>query len=112
MNWIALNIPLAVVMFGLVTGLPLWVLRKYPETDRPVALDRSVLRVGSADAEWRPVADSTSSVAPARTESRNVDVGAAVICPRSCTVGRRARAEGRNHGERLRGGPSAGRARR
>ena len=74
MNWIALNIPLAVVMFGFATGLPLWVMLKHPETDRPVALDLSVLRVAGADAEGRLAADATSSVAPASTESRMVYV--------------------------------------
>ena len=47
MNWIALNIPLAVVMVGFAAGLPLWVMLKHPETDRPVALDTSVLRAAT-----------------------------------------------------------------
>ena len=47
MNWIALNIPLAVVMVGFAAGLPLWVMLKHPETDRPVALDPSVLRAAT-----------------------------------------------------------------
>jgi hypothetical protein len=73
MNWIALNVPLAVAMLGFAAGLPLWVMFKHPETDRPVALDLSVLRVASAGAEGA-AADATSPFAPAGTDSRVVYV--------------------------------------
>ncbi len=72
MNWIALNIPLAAIMFGFAAGLPLWVMLKHPETDRPVALDPSLLRVAGAGVEGRLAADGMSSVGPATTESRIV----------------------------------------
>ena len=44
MSWIALNIPLAVLMVGFAAGLPVWVILRHPEIDRPVALDPEVLR--------------------------------------------------------------------
>ena len=74
MNWIALNIPLGVVMFGFAAGLPLWVMLKRPDTDRPLAQDPSVLRVVATGVEGRVAADATSSVAPVSTESRMADV--------------------------------------
>ena len=67
-----MNIPLALVMVAFAAGLPLWVMLKHPETDRPVALDPSVLRIAAAGVESGQAADATSSVAPASTESRLV----------------------------------------
>jgi len=74
MNWIALNIPLAVVLVGFAAGLPLWVTLKHPETDQPAVLDPSVLRVGSVVVGGRPAADATSSAASPGAESRLVYV--------------------------------------
>ena len=32
MNWLWLNVPLATVIFGAVTGIPLWMVIKHPDT--------------------------------------------------------------------------------
>ena len=74
MNWIALNIPLAVVMFSFAVGLPLWIMLKHPDTDRPVAPDPSVLQVVATGVEGRVAADATSSVEPVSAESRMAHV--------------------------------------
>ena len=31
-NWLWLNVPLATVIFGAVTGIPLWMVIKHPDT--------------------------------------------------------------------------------
>ena len=67
-----MNIPLAVVMVGFAAGLPLWVMLKHPETDRPVALDPSVLRLASAGVDGRQAGDATSYAAPESTDGRLV----------------------------------------
>ena len=74
MNWIALNIPLAVVMFGFTVGLPLWIMLKHPDTDRPVAQDPSVLQVAATGVEGRVAADATSPVEPVSDERRMAHV--------------------------------------
>ena len=74
MNWIALNIPLGVVMFGFAVGLPLWIMLKYPDTERPVAQDSSVLQVVATGVEGRVTADAASSVEPVSAESRMAHV--------------------------------------
>ena len=42
--WILLNIPLAALMLAFTVGLPLWVIFKHPEENRPVPVSREVLR--------------------------------------------------------------------
>jgi hypothetical protein len=44
MAWILLNVPLAVLMLAFTVGLPLWVMFKHPEENRPVPVSREVLR--------------------------------------------------------------------
>jgi hypothetical protein len=65
MNWILLNVPLAVLMVGFAAGLPLWVMLKHAEENYPVALDSAVLRPGRAPSEY--VSPTRSHASATRT---------------------------------------------
>ena len=59
MTWILLNIPLMVLFLALMTGIPLWLVRKHPDTRPTLAAAPGVTR-GPAreyqDAGYRRVA--------------------------------------------------------
>jgi hypothetical protein len=57
MTWLLLNIPLMVLFFVLCAGIPLWLVRKHPDT-RPaqVAAVTRLPERARADADYRRVA--------------------------------------------------------
>jgi hypothetical protein len=57
MTWLLLNIPLMVLFFALWVGIPLWLVRKHPDTKptQTAAVTRLPERV-RADAGYRRVA--------------------------------------------------------
>jgi len=61
MTWILLNIPLMVLFLALMTGVPLWLVRKHPDTGPAVAAAPAVTRMPARghqdrDAAYRRVA--------------------------------------------------------
>ena len=42
MNWFWMNIPAAVVFFGLWSGIPMWLVLKHPDTRIPGAVGRPI----------------------------------------------------------------------
>jgi hypothetical protein len=57
MTWLLLNIPLMVLFFALWVGIPLWLVRRHPDTGPAQAA--SVTRLperARADADYRRVA--------------------------------------------------------
>jgi hypothetical protein len=59
MTWILLNIPLAVLFFALWVGIPLWLVRKHPDTKPTLAAAPGVTRLPTRqyeDADHRRVA--------------------------------------------------------
>ena len=57
MSWLLLNIPLMVLFFALWVGIPLWLVRRHPDTApaRAVAVTRLPERARE-DADYRRVA--------------------------------------------------------
>jgi hypothetical protein len=59
MTWILLNIPLMVLFLALMTGIPLWLVRKHPDTKPALAAAPGVTRMPARerqDAGYRRVA--------------------------------------------------------
>jgi hypothetical protein len=59
MTWILLNIPLMVLFFALWAGIPLWLVRKHPDTKPTLAAAPGVTRLPARqyeDADHRRVA--------------------------------------------------------
>ena len=61
MTWLLLNIPLMILFLALWTGIPLWLVRKHPDTGPALAAARAVTRLpareyADADAGYRRVA--------------------------------------------------------
>jgi hypothetical protein len=59
MTWILLNIPLMVLFFALWVGIPLWLVRKHPDTKPALAAAPGVTRLPARqqqDADYRRVA--------------------------------------------------------
>jgi hypothetical protein len=59
MTWLLLNIPLMVLFFALWTGIPLWLVRKHPDTKPTLAAAPGVTRLPARhheDADYRRVA--------------------------------------------------------
>ena len=59
MTWLLLNIPLMILFFALMTGIPLWLVRKHPDTKPAVAAAPAVTRLPAReyqDADYRRVA--------------------------------------------------------
>jgi hypothetical protein len=59
MTWLLLNIPLAVLFFALWAGIPLWLVRKHPDTGPTLAAVPAVTRLPTRedqDADYRRVA--------------------------------------------------------
>jgi hypothetical protein len=61
MTWLLLNIPLMILFFALCAGMPLWLVRKHPDTGPALAAARAVTRLpareyADADAGYRRVA--------------------------------------------------------
>jgi hypothetical protein len=57
MTWLLLNIPLMVLFFALWVGIPLWLVRRHPDTGPTQAA--AVMRLperARADADYRRVA--------------------------------------------------------
>jgi len=44
MNWLWLNVPLATLIFGAVTGIPMWMVIKHPDTGPDAAAAGPVAR--------------------------------------------------------------------
>jgi len=59
MTWLLLNIPLMVLFAALWAGIPLWLVRKHPDTEPALAAASGVTRLpvrGHQDADYRRVA--------------------------------------------------------
>jgi hypothetical protein len=59
MTWLLLNIPLMILFFALMTGIPLWLVRKHPDTKPTLAAAPGVTYLPARDdhdAEYRRVA--------------------------------------------------------
>ena len=59
MTWLLLNIPMMVLFFALWVGIPLWLVRKHPDTETTLASAAAVTRLPvreRADADYRRVA--------------------------------------------------------
>jgi hypothetical protein len=60
MTWLLLNIPLMVLVFALMAGIPLWMVLKHPDTAPTLAAAPSVTRMPvrhhEDDADYRRVA--------------------------------------------------------
>jgi hypothetical protein len=59
MTWLLLNIPLMILFFALVAGIPLWLVRKHPDTGPALAAAPAVTRLPvreHQDADYRRVA--------------------------------------------------------
>jgi hypothetical protein len=59
MTWLLLNIPLMVLFFALWVGIPVWLVRKHPDTKPAVAAAAAVTRLPAReyqDADYRRVA--------------------------------------------------------
>jgi hypothetical protein len=59
MTWLLLNIPLMILFFALMTGIPLWLVRKHPDTKPTLAAAPGVMYLPARDdhdAEYRRVA--------------------------------------------------------
>jgi hypothetical protein len=59
MTWLLLNIPLMILFFALWTGIPLWLVRKHPDTGPARAAEPAVTRLPARehqDADYRRVA--------------------------------------------------------
>ena len=59
MTWILLDIPLMVLFLALMTGIPLWLVRKHPDTGPTLAAAPGVTRLPERelqDAGYRRVA--------------------------------------------------------
>ena len=59
MTWLLLNIPLMVLFVALWTGIPLWLVRKHPDTKPALAAAPGVTRLpvrDHQDADYRRVA--------------------------------------------------------
>ena len=59
MTWLLLNIPLMILFFALFSGIPLWLVRKHPDTGPTLAAAPAVTRLPVReyqDADYRRVA--------------------------------------------------------
>jgi len=59
MTWLLLNIPLMILFLALWTGIPLWLVRKHPDTRPTLAAAPAVTRMPVRkyqDADYRRVA--------------------------------------------------------
>ena len=59
MTWLLLNIPLMILFFALCAGIPLWLVRKHPDTRPALAAAPGVTRLPvreQMDADYRRVA--------------------------------------------------------
>jgi len=59
MTWLLLNIPLMILFFALFAGIPLWLVRKHPDTGPTLAAAPAVTRLPVReyqDADYRRVA--------------------------------------------------------
>ena len=59
MTWLLLNIPLMILFFALVAGIPLWLVRRHPDTGSALAAAPAVTRLPvreHQDADYRRVA--------------------------------------------------------
>ena len=59
MTWLLLNIPLMILFFALWTGIPLWLVRKHPDTGPTRAAAPAITRLPAyehQDADYRRVA--------------------------------------------------------
>jgi hypothetical protein len=59
MTWLLLNIPLMILFFALFAGIPLWLVRKHPDTGPTLAAAPAVTRLPvreHQDADYRRVA--------------------------------------------------------
>jgi hypothetical protein len=57
MTWLLLNIPLMVLFFALWVGIPLWLMRRHPDTGPALAASVTYLpERARADADYRRVA--------------------------------------------------------
>jgi len=59
MTWLLLNIPLMILFLALWTGIPLWLVRKHPDTKPTLAAAPAVTRMPVReyqDADYRRVA--------------------------------------------------------
>ena len=59
MTWLLLDIPLMVLFFALCAGIPLWLVRKHPDTGPALAAAPGVIRMPARhhqDADYRRVA--------------------------------------------------------
>ena len=57
MTWLLLNIPLMILFFALMTGIPLWLVRKHPDTKPALAAAPAVTYLPALqDADYRRVA--------------------------------------------------------
>ena len=59
MTWLLLNIPLMILFFALFAGIPLWLVRKHPDTGPALAAAPAVTRLPvreHQDADYRRVA--------------------------------------------------------
>ena len=59
MTWLLLNIPLMILFFALMAGIPLWLVRKHPDTKPTLAAAPAVTYLPAQDdrdADYRRVA--------------------------------------------------------
>ena len=59
MTWLLLNIPLMILFFALWVGIPLWLVRRNPDTEPTLASAAAVTRLPARereDADYRRVA--------------------------------------------------------
>lgn len=60
MTWMLMNIPLMVLAFALMAGIPAWLVLKHPDQDpKPAVVTpalRTLARTGSEDAAYRDAA--------------------------------------------------------
>jgi hypothetical protein len=60
MTWLLLNIPLMVLVFALMAGIPMWMVLKHPDTKPTLAaapgVTRMPVRQHEDDADYRRVA--------------------------------------------------------
>ncbi len=59
MTWLLLNIPLMILFFALWVGIPLWLVRKHPDTKPTLAAAPGVTRLPARhhqDADYRRIA--------------------------------------------------------
>ena len=59
MTWLLPNIPLMILFFALMVGIPLWLVRKHPDTEPTLAAVPAVRRMPArehVDADYRRAA--------------------------------------------------------